>query len=1390
MKTIKEFRLEYPMYDTVDDERLTATLHNKFYSSIPYDEFKSRFNPNAKSPYPPELVALEAEKKAKRDNSTSGHIENFMASKNIKPGFGLGGIIPEDANIPIADFPIGKAVRGKVDFSLRRKGADELEPGTEQNFALLPAKGEILPEVLKGVEKGFIPLTAAYNTALNLILAAVKRDPSRLDSIHNILTFQPQRGDQPFAADALKEVGVTDQNLGLPDGTIDNVGLVADVIGMGKLDKILRGAISTSPAKKAAKFEEDILKHTKDLEKSGKLRPKDPLTASMDDLVAEAKVVASKTKAKAKVSPERVAAQKKQKAIKQSIKENNEALNNKVKKPDIKPTKTVPKETIDSALKGSGKVVYEKDIHSYPHHHTVFPELKGMRNTTVRGEVIRGPEEFQGYIRNLQNDIANIDTINKKFLTADNVSQRANMVKELKVAKRKFMQWAAKNKKDFKGYLESQAVVKKLKTGDKVLYGEHVVEIGKMKDDLVEILKPGTKKLFDQGLVPRSMLRDVNKGPHVPELGLEASLRSGSLSRAPGTESFVDKAKEVLQREEGFARIAGVPRGKTVPIRGKVAKNIMNRKIVPQKFMQTTAKGENVLRFSDDQMDNMNAFVEGFGLKKRMVYTLKEIEDVAWETGFSVEELLNSTAKGIINKHQVVQLRSLQSFLGERIFNLTKEKSLPANLWKEREFDGEIAKLTNQLERAITNFIVGNNEIGRAAVANRILASKTLNPGFWLTKAHKLVEGKVNSKQLQDINNTIIDLVKKKDLNGLSEFVAGLKRADAVDVLLTIWKAGLLSSPRTQAANALGNSFISLMETTKDLVSVPLDVLVSMGTGKRTTAMSFGSVSAKIRSIPEAAKKGYSYLRTGTYADDIRLKWDLPSEIKFKNIVLNTYVNGIFRLLGSVDIFFREVAISESFVKQAKTIALNELKSGKLLKSQFKNKVRELLMTPTIDMTHRAIEVAEHVTFQNENMIYKMVRNAKRGAREMVAEGKPIRGKFGVVASEITIPFARTPTNIAARIADYSPVGFMKAFGQAITNIYKPTTNAQLKFVESIGRATTGTALMGLGYYMAEKGLLIGNTPEGKAEAEDFYAEKQPNSMLVGNRWQQLTRISPLGNLLLLGAEFYRLYNEEQLRYTDLTASTGFSFMKTLTEQTFLKGVSGTLKAINDPDRSGPKYVAQVVGSIVPSIIGNASRITDPVAHNPQNVYEHMKTRMFLGKNVAERVDVLGNKVLVAGERFAMVDPFASKEAVNNPVLQEVHRVGETIGLPSQTISGIKLTNKEYSAYQARQGKMLELALGEVFGSRAYQRANPDEKAAKIDKTKRLIRSHMNNTDFVGIMINRYGLSPDTNPEQLRQTLKLWSGNKWFQNASTQKQGEAIREYMKTKTSRRRSRVF
>lgn len=150
-----------------------------------------------------------------------------------------------------------------------------------------------------------------------------------------------------------------------------------------------------------------------------------------------------------------------------------------------------------------------------------------------------------------------------------------------------------------------------------------------------------------------------------------------------------------------------------------------------------------------------------------------------------------------------------------------------------------------------------------------------------------------------------------------------------------------------------------------------------------------------------------------------------------------------------------------------------------------------------------AIKEAQKATYRDTNAfsqaiseLGRMGRNSKNGAKRTIA-----------TAMEGILPFRKTPANILARGVEYSPIGLLNGFKQAIFDVQKGTKTAA-EAIDAISAGLTGTGLLALGLFWAAQGVVRGHGDDDDKE-NDFmelaghqaYALELPNGTSVTLDW-------------------------------------------------------------------------------------------------------------------------------------------------------------------------------------------------------------------------------------------------------------------------------------------------
>jgi hypothetical protein len=613
-----------------------------------------------------------------------------------------------------------------------------------------------------------------------------------------------------------------------------------------------------------------------------------------------------------------------------------------------------------------------------------------------------------------------------------------------------------------------------------------------------------------------------------------------------------------------------------------------------------------------------------------------------------------------------------------------------------------------------------------ASVAGRI---KKYNAKLGSTSKARIPEltgeqVKLIADQLK-IADSLTGREKQVALNELNKTINSFIPSSLVDKVITIWKAGLLTSLRTHERNLVGNTIHQVGEISKDYIASPVDALLSLKTGNRTvtaTTKGLGEGFSKKtgRQVLDLATTGYDPSEQLNKFDYKQVNWGTSKLGK----VAEAYTNAVFRTLGAADKPFYNAAMARSLYDQAGAAAMNAGKQGD---KQF---IESLVKSPTDEMLKTAINDANVATFKNETM----ASNAANAIKRSLA-GNP----YGKFAGEFFMPFTGVPSSVFTQLKNYSPIGLVQGIAKAGKVLAGQVPELQRQASQEVGRGVIGTGLFGLGAYLMSKGLMTGQ-PQDAQEARQWETENKPrNSILIPGidgvpKWRSLNSIGPEAFIMLSGAKF----QEEMSRQDGSIGTYAGNVGKDMLDQSFVTGIQAPVNAITDPARYGKSYVGNSVSSFVPNIVKDTSKAFDTSAREANTITDYAKlgipgVRNTLIEKRGPLGEVMPQEPTGAAAYF---DLFNSKTPISNPVVDELSRLNEVGNnstpskmTPSQTIlkQKVKLTYDQLNRLEAGVGEQLRPRLSQLITSPAYQQLDDESKAKAIDNTVQDVRKKYKN---------------------------------------------------------------
>lgn len=622
----------------------------------------------------------------------------------------------------------------------------------------------------------------------------------------------------------------------------------------------------------------------------------------------------------------------------------------------------------------------------------------------------------------------------------------------------------------------------------------------------------------------------------------------------------------------------------------------------------------------------------------------------------------------------------------------------------------DLAMLQTQLNRIegdrralMEAFTTHRTETARNLSALRIASLRNFDPVAWEENLKKFAQ-----RELTDAERTAVRAAAKdKDAQALTQLAAQVRKSTLGEKLGAMFQTNILTSAATHVANIGGNMTALALDQLKNAPAAVLDRLISLKTGVRTK--SFNPAEA-FRASMEGASKGvkeFGPIMRGELTPGLKLG-EVPREVNWGDgilgSVMNKYTNMVGRSLSAEDNVFKNVVAQNSLNEQARVLA----KAEKLTGEAFKNRVAELIANPTDEMALNAKTAADFVTFQGDS---KLVQTAQSLRRSMGLPGT------------VLFPFVKTPVNIAIQTAyHYTPlawIGELKNLGKVLLG-KEPNANLQRSVVEAYGRGSVGAGAMMLGYELAKNGKMTGFFPARQRERDEWEQQgKMEGSVKHKNTWVQVNRLSPLGNLMQIGAAIYDMQHNPDANPWLTTAGAALAPLRTVAELPMASNLKDLIDAGMSAGSENPEDAvaslmqigSRSVTGFVPfaGAIRSVGRVMDPTVRETkdpsqlQQFKNQLKAQIpGLSKTLPEKVEPMGTVVQREGGLMNLINPIQTRQSLAdlNPLRGEMSRVGAVAG----RIKREKTESGEAFAEREKQtGSTIARVMQAVMASPQYQ---------------------------------------------------------------------------------------
>jgi len=308
------------------------------------------------------------------------------------------------------------------------------------------------------------------------------------------------------------------------------------------------------------------------------------------------------------------------------------------------------------------------------------------------------------------------------------------------------------------------------------------------------------------------------------------------------------------------------------------------------------------------------------------------------------------------------------------------------------------------------------------------------------------------------------------------------------------------------------------------------------------------------------------------------------------------------------------------------------------------------------------------------------------------------------------IPFMKTPWNIIKEGSTYIPV---------VPVVLRPKYFSKGEIVpmtkeELIPRQILGGSMFLGVMSMYENGYATGN-PKDAAEAQEWKDKGiQPNSVLLGDTWVQLSRLEPIATVFGLAADLKKAWEDynndprppEDKDFLGETVVGILSSLKTnILQKTFMEGFATMFDMLSEPDKNYQTFANTALRPLTPALLNEVGRVLD----------DHERQATTMGERLQQRVPFFREQLPVEYGAFGearktdiqqATTGFATKkESERTPLQRELEDLGVEISRPQKKLKSIELTNEQLAEYRKLSADFTTQALNALMNSEGYRKA-------------------------------------------------------------------------------------
>lgn len=601
--------------------------------------------------------------------------------------------------------------------------------------------------------------------------------------------------------------------------------------------------------------------------------------------------------------------------------------------------------------------------------------------------------------------------------------------------------------------------------------------------------------------------------------------------------------------------------------------------------------------------DEVKAKIEA-DMPKYEVQTNEEQLNRAWD------DIKNGTAQ---NKWEAIKSEGLKTgdntALGQALIMDAINKGDHAAATK---YTIELAEKLTDAGRAVqaASILKRTTPEGMLQYAQRVLArvSQKTGKGIELDAA----TSKKITEQMKKVNEMPDGRAKDIEFAKVGKIIEEQIPSTFGEKVKTVRIISMLFNPKTHVRNIVGNTLMGGLENISQAIAAGLDKGLSLATKKRTTLLP--NLGTQLKGFGKGIAEQAQDIRHGVDTSPSATQYDIKNGPVFKSKVGRFFEKASEAALKFGDRPFYQAAYNDALRAEIKLAGVEK---------------------PTQEIIDRAREAAARKTYQDVNYITNMFTGMRDGLNAKT-------NKFGL--GDVILPFAKTPANILKRALEYNPVGVV----ETMVKSFKGGKFNQKEFVNGISRNLVGSAILMLGYDLAQKGIITGrgerdkdlnalnrqagisnyaiNTGAAKRFANGEDAALQKGDTFVTYDWAQ-----PASMVLAVGADIF-LGGKDRKEAENVAWNAVKSGGTTFFNQSVVKGLQSFMGGYSPMDSIAntlqrfPSSFAPTAGKQIAQYMDGTQRSTYDPSYTKEMINMIKVKVPWLKESLQPAIDTLGRE--------------------------------------------------------------------------------------------------------------------------------------------------------------------